>query len=297
MIRRGLRRRHPGLRVEIVGMRTAGDEAVATTPALAGGKAMFTRALEQSLLAGDTDVAVHSMKDVALEMPAGLRIAILPQRGDPRDVLVGAAATGVARLAHGARVGTSSLRRCCQLLHRRPDLEVEPLRGNVQTRLQRLAQGRCDALVLAAAGLKRLGLDRHIAARLSLRDMVPAIGQGALAVQVRADDDAVQTLLAPLHHAPTALCVEAERAFSRALGGDCHAPIAAHAVFKGSRLVLHGMVGGRNGELLRATLAGGGSDATGLGTRLAERLLQRGAAAMMQAWRHDAADGPDPGQA
>jgi hydroxymethylbilane synthase len=266
----------PDLPIEISGIRTLADRFLDRPLSALGGKGLFVRELDAALLDGSADLAVHSMKDVPAEIPAGLEISVLLARDDARDVLVGAAT--VEQLPRGARVGTSSLRRRCQLLHRRPDLDVRELRGNVGTRLERLERGDFDALVLAAAGLRRLGLAQRGAAPLSPELMLPAVGQGVLGVECRAGDVRVQELIAPLHDAATGVCMAAERAFARELHGGCHVPIAGHAVLAGGQLRLDALVGRIDGTLLlRESGVDQAARAAELGTALAGRLLARGA--------------------
>lgn len=248
MARTTLVRRHPQLAVELVGMVSAGDRRQARFGEDA--KAMFTRELEQALLDGHVDLAVHSMKDVSIQMPAGLMIGAYLPRGPTADALVGSA---LADLAAGARVGTSSLRRRSQLLALRPDLKVLESRGNIDTRLTGLTNGKVDALLLAAAGLERLGYTARIAERFGPRQMLPAVGQGAIGLQVREDQEPLLRLLASIDDAATRACVEAERAFSRELGGNCYMPIAAYAEAHEARLHIEGMVGLPDGSrVLRA---------------------------------------------
>ena len=238
LARQALLRRRPQLTVELVGMVTTGDRRQARFGEDI--KALFTRELEQALLDGRVELAVHSMKDLSVKMPAGLMIGAYLPRGPAADALVGGALTA---LAGGARVGTSSLRRKCQLLALRPDLRVLESRGNVGTRLAGLDGGKVDALLLAQAGLERLGHAHRIAEQLNPQQMIPAVGQGAIGLQVREDREDLLELLAGIDHTDTRSCVEAERACSRELGGDCRMPIAAHAQSRGDRLCMQGMVG------------------------------------------------------
>lgn len=269
---------HRGLRVELVKMVTEGDRILDRALNTAGGKGLFIKELEQGLLDGRADLAVHSMKDVPAELPPGFELPVFCAAADPRDALVSNLAGSIDALPAGARVGTASLRRGCQLLARRPDLQRVLIRGNVQTRLARLDRGECDALLLAAAGLDRLGLGGRIAQRLPVDVMLPAVTQGVLGLECRAGDTAVSSLLAPLHEPATALRVRAERAFAARLGGGCHTPLAAHAVLDGERLALTGLVGSPDGRrVLRETLDGPAAQAQALGLRLAERLLAQGA--------------------
>jgi hydroxymethylbilane synthase len=277
-----LRAAHPGLEVEIIGMSTQGDKILDTPLAKIGGKGLFVKELEQGLLEGRADVAVHSMKDVPVDLPAGLHIAAIMAREDPRDALVSDRVEAIADLPEGARVGTSSLRRQCQIAARRPDLEILPLRGNVNTRLRKLDEGEFDAIVLASAGLKRLGFQARIRALLSIDESLPAIGQGAIGIECRRDDVETHARLAPLHHPDTATRVEAERALNRRLHGGCQVPIAGHATLHNGYLTLRGLVGEPDGtRLLRDEVRGAMAGASALGEALAGRLLARGADAIL----------------
>ncbi|WP_372696171.1 hydroxymethylbilane synthase [Immundisolibacter sp.] len=269
---------HRGLRVELVKMVTEGDRILDRALNTAGGKGLFIKELEQGLLEGRADLAVHSMKDVPAELPPGFDLPVFCAAADPRDALVAGAADSLDTLPGGTRVGTASLRRGCQLLARRPDLQLVMTRGNVQTRLAKLDRGECDALLLAAAGLDRLGLAGRIAARLPTDVMLPAVTQGVLGLECRAGDTAVMALLAPLHEPATALRVQAERAFAARLGGGCHTPLAGHAVLDGERLRLTGLVGTPDGRrVLHEALDGPAAQPRALGLALAERLLAQGA--------------------
>ena len=269
---------HRGLRVELVKMVTEGDRILDRALNTAGGKGLFIKELEQGLLEGRADLAVHSMKDVPAELPPGFDLPVFCAAADPRDALVAGTADSLDTLPPGARIGTASLRRGCQLLARRPDLQLVMTRGNVQTRLAKLDRGECDALLLAAAGLDRLGLAGRIAARLPTDVMLPAVTQGVLGLECRAGDTAVMALLAPLHEPATALRVQAERAFAARLGGGCHTPLAGHAVLDGERLRLTGLVGTPDGRrVLHEVLDGPAAQPQALGLALAERLLAQGA--------------------
>ena len=266
---------HPGLVIETVVIRTSGDQ-LATGP-LPAGKGLFVKEIEEALLQGTIDFGVHSMKDMPMLIPDGLVLAAIPARATPWDVLVSHAAS-VAMLPAGARVGTASVRRRSQLLQRRRDLEVVFLRGNVDTRLGKWRAGELDAIVLAAAGLERLGVHEVAARPISPDEMLPAIGQGALALECRAADADTRRLLAALDHPESAMAVTAERSFLRALGGDCNTPLAAHATLAGDDLVLRAMVCDPDGtRSLEDTDRAVRADGAGLGARLAERLLARGA--------------------
>ena len=279
-----LRAAHPGLRVELLGMSTQGDRILDTPLAKIGGKGLFVKELEQGMLEGSADIAVHSMKDVPVELPEGLHLPVIMAREDPRDALVSTRFETLDALPAGARVGTSSLRRQCQLLEARPDLELQPLRGNVNTRLRKLDEGEYDAIILAAAGLIRLGFRDRIRAFLAPEQSLPAIGQGAVGIECRADDERVNALIAPLHDERTAARVRAERAMNHRLEGGCQVPIAGHALLDGDRLWLRGLVGSVDGEvIIRGEIRGAAADAETLGVTLAERLLADGADEILRA--------------
>jgi hydroxymethylbilane synthase len=270
---------HEGLVVSLVPIVTEGDRIQDRSLAGAGGKGLFVKALENAIAAGEADIAVHSMKDMPGVLPPEFAIAAALERGDPCDAFVCNGYASLDALPRGARVGTSSQRRQCQLRHRRPDVEVVLLRGNVETRLRKLDAGACDATILAAAGLDRLGLAGRIRARLSPEEMLPAVGQGIVGVECLAAREDIVRLVRSLEHAPTRTMLEAERAFSGRLGGSCQSPIAGHATLAGDALVLTGLVGASDGtRIVRDTVAGNARDATELGSRLAERVLAAGAA-------------------
>lgn len=275
---------HPRLTVAILGMTTEGDRKLGTSLAKIGGKGLFVKELEDALARGDADIAVHSLKDVPMHLAPGFALAAITERADPRDALVSNRCARLADLAAGSRVGTSSLRRECQLRARYPRLVIEPLRGNVSTRLGKLDGGQYDAIILAAAGLKRLGLEARIAALLTPEESLPAVGQGALGIECRSDRADVIDLLAPLNHRPTALCIAAERAFSRALAGSCNVPLGGFAELSGDRLRLRGFVGAPDGSrLVSGDLEGPAADPPGLGEALADQLRARGAAEILAA--------------
>lgn len=279
-----LRRAHPGLQVEILGMSTRGDKILDAPLAKIGGKGLFVKELEQGLMDGSADIAVHSTKDVPVELPEGLFLPVILEREDPRDAFVSQRFERLADLPQGARVGTSSLRRQCQLTARRPDLDIQPLRGNVNSRLAKLDSGEFDAILLAAAGLMRLGFEGRIRSRLSINESLPAIGQGAVGIECRMEDARVLALLAPLHHLDTATRVGAERAMNRRLQGGCQVPIAGHAVLKGDELWMRGLVGTPDGTcLLVAEQAAPRSQAEELGMQVADELIAQGAHAILQA--------------
>lgn len=269
---------HPGLVVSLVPIVTEGDRIQDRSLAAAGGKGLFIKELEHALQAGTADIAVHSMKDMPAALAPGFTIAAALERGDPRDAFVSTRHASLAALPQGARVGTSSLRRQCQLRHRRPDLEVVALRGNVETRLAKLDAGACDATVLATAGLERLGLADRIRARLAPGEMLPAVGQGIIGVECAAGRDDVIALLRPLENGPARAALDAERAFAAALGASCQSPIAGYATLEGDTLQLAGLAGSPDGaRILADTVTGLARDAAALGAGLAARLLAAGA--------------------
>lgn len=280
-VRRDLEAAHPGLEVELVLIRTTGDRLRGPL-APVGGKGLFVREIDEALLAGTIDLAVHSMKDVPAVRPDGIVFAATPARADPRDVLISHRAASLDALAAGARIGTASVRRRAQLLARRRDVDVALLRGNVDTRLRRWRAGEFDAIVLAAAGLARLGIDEPAARPLPTRDLLPAVGQGALAIECRSEDGATREMLSTLDHLPSSQAVAAERAFLHALGGDCNTPLAAHAEAAAGRLAVRGQVSDLEGtRSLEDEVVGDPREAAALGRALAERLLGRGAGALI----------------
>lgn len=277
--------RDAGAEVEIVPMRTEGDRRAGARLADFGGKGLFVREIEEALLAGRVDVAVHSLKDLPAEAPDGLELAAFPPREDPRDVLITTNGARLEDLRAGAVIGTSSLRRRAMLLAARADLTVAPLRGNVDTRLAKLAAGECDGIVLAAAGLRRLALTPAHVCPLDVDTFVPAVGQGTLAIEVRGDDGKARELVARVDHPDTHVCSLAERAYLRRLGASCNTPMAAHATLDRSgerpRLLMTAMVASEDGrQVLRADAAGAPADAADVGRGLAELLLERGAEAV-----------------
>ena len=273
-----LRAAHPGLAVELVGMSTQGDRILDSPLAKVGGKGLFVKELEVALLDGRADIAVHSMKDVPVEFPDGLHLPVILEREDPRDAFVSNAYARFEDLPQGARVGTSSLRRQCQLAARRPDIVIDSLRGNVNSRLAKLDAGQFDAIILAAAGLKRLGFADRIRCELEPETSLPAIGQGAIGIECRRDDARTGALIAVLDDPDTHLRLRAERALNTRLKGGCQVPIAGHAILDGDQLWLRGLVGELDGSrTLRAERRGPASEAEALGVQLAEDLLALGA--------------------
>ena len=283
-----LEQAHPGLKVSLVPMVSRGDKLLDAPLAKIGGKGLFVKELETALLENEADIAVHSMKDVPMDFPAGLGLFCICEREDPRDAFVSNTYDSLDALPPGSVVGTSSLRRQAQLLARRPDLKIHFLRGNVNTRLAKLDAGEYDAIILAAAGLIRLGFEARIRASISVDDSLPAGGQGAVGIECRSADAEIHALLAPLHHAETAARVTAERALNKRLNGGCQVPIACYALREGEQLWLRGLVGQPDGSLLLRA-EGRGSDAEALGVRVAEQLLAQGAEAILKAVYGEAA--------
>ncbi|AGA35453.1 Porphobilinogen deaminase [Thioalkalivibrio nitratireducens DSM 14787] len=280
----GLRRLHPGLEVELVTMTTQGDRILDAPLARIGGKGLFVKELEMALLEDRADIAVHSVKDVPMELPEQLVLPVILEREDPLDAFVSNDHADLDALPEGARVGSSSLRRQCQLRARRPDLVITDLRGNVNTRLARLDAGDYDAILLAAAGLKRLGFEERIRARIEPGISLPAVGQGAIAIECRDGDTEVIELISGLNHAATADRVRAERAFNRRLEGGCQVPLACHAVLEGEELYLRGLVGAVDGSrMLRGERRGPRAAGETLGIALADDLLAQGAGELLAA--------------
>ena len=283
-----LEQAHPGLKVSLVPMVSRGDKLLDAPLAKIGGKGLFVKELETALLENGADIAVHSMKDVPMDFPEGLGLFCICEREDPRDAFVSNTYDSLDALPPGSVVGTSSLRRQAQLLARRPDLKIHFLRGNVNTRLAKLDAGEYDAIILAAAGLIRLGFEARIRASISVDDSLPAGGQGAVGIECRTADAEIHALLAPLHHAETAARVAAERALNKRLNGGCQVPIACYALREGEQLWLRGLVGQPDGGLLLRA-EGRGSDAEALGVQVAEQLLAQGAEAILKAVYGEAA--------
>lgn len=275
---------YPQTQVEILGMTTTGDQILDSPLAKIGGKGLFVKELEQALADGRADLAVHSMKDVPMHLPAGFAMAAIGEREDPRDAFVSNDYANLACLPAGSVVGTSSLRRQSQLQSRFPHLQIESLRGNLQTRLRKLDEGQYAAIILAAAGLKRLGLQARIADLIDTEDSIPAVGQGALGIEINAARTDLMTVLAPLNHAETASCVEAERGMSRALAGSCTVPLGAYAEKQGDKIHIKGFVASVDGrEMLREKLVGSALDPEALGQQLAQQLVARGADRLLAA--------------
>lgn len=286
-----LEQAHPGLQVSLVPMVSRGDKLLDAPLAKIGGKGLFVKELETALLENEADIAVHSMKDVPMEFPEGLGLYCICEREDPRDAFVSNTFDSLDALPAGSVVGTSSLRRQAQLLARRPDLQIRFLRGNVNTRLAKLDAGEYDAIILAAAGLIRLGFEARIRSFISAEDSLPAGGQGAVGIECRSADPEVHALLAPLHHNETALRVTAERALNRRLNGGCQVPIACYALLEDKQLWLRGLVGQPDGSLLlRAEARADADEAEALGVRVAEELLAQGADTILSAVYGEAVD-------
>jgi hydroxymethylbilane synthase len=278
-----LRSAHHGLQVELVKMTTQGDKILDTPLAKVGGKGLFVKELEQGLLGGEADIAVHSMKDVPVELPEGLHLPVICPREDPRDAFISHTYERFELLPEGARVGTSSLRRQSQLRALRPDIEILDLRGNVNTRMSKLEQGDYDAIILASAGLKRLGWADRITEYLAPEISLPAIGQGAIGIECRQDDERINTLLESLNHRDSYIRVSAERAMNTRLQGGCQVPIAGYAELSHGVLLLRGLVGQPDGsEIVRGDIAGAPDQAAELGLVLAEDLLSRGAGRILE---------------
>jgi hydroxymethylbilane synthase len=282
-----LRQAHAELDIELVPLLTQGDRIQDRSLAAIGGKGLFIKELEVAIEEERADFAVHSMKDVPADLPAGLIIAAVLKRADARDALV--TTTGLKRiedLPRGARVGTSSLRRQAQLAALRPDLRIEALRGNVDTRLRKLDAGEMDAIVLACAGLSRLGLESRITARLDPKVCLPAVSQGVIGIECRGSDARTRTLLKALEDSPTRMVMEAERAFAARLGGSCQSPIAAYAELRADQITLTGLVAEPDGSrLLRDSASGSMENPAALGRQLADRILAAGAKALLERWR------------
>jgi len=279
-----LRHANPGLEVLLEGMTTKGDSILDAPLAKVGGKGLFVKELEQGMLDGRADIAVHSMKDVPVDFPDGLHLPVIMPREDPRDAFISNRFGSLRELPEGARVGTSSLRRECQIKDRRPDLVVAALRGNVNTRLRKLDDGEYDAIILAAAGLLRLGFDERIRVLIDPTQSLPAIGQGAIGIECRVDDERVNALILQLHHDSTAIRVRAERAMNHRLMGGCQVPVAGHATLEGGELFLRGLVGTPAGDrILRAEARSTTVDAQALGTAVADDLLNQGAGEILAA--------------
>ena len=273
---------YPEIHVELMGMTTKGDQILDSPLSKIGGKGLFVKELEKALLDGEADIAVHSMKDVPMEFPEGLGLSVICEREDPTDAFVSNTYANIEELPHGAVVGTSSLRRACQLQMHRPDIQIKNLRGNVNTRLRKLDEGEYDAIILATAGLVRLEMADRIKARISDHFSLPAGGQGAMGIECRSDDAELIELLKPLQHQATAYRVTAERAVNKRLNGGCQAPIACFATLEGEELYVRALVGSTDGlRMVRSEIRGHQSNAEALGIQLADELLANGAQALL----------------
>lgn len=278
-----LQAHYPDLEIELKGMLTTADKLFATALNKIGGKGLFVKELEQAILDHEADLAVHSIKDMPAQLPDGLVLAAILPREEPRDVLVSKHWQTLTQLPLAATVGTSSLRRSAQVLAMRPDLKIKPLRGNVGTRLKKLDEGEVDALILAAAGLKRLQLDNRIGSYFAIEHMLPAAGQGAIGIECRSQDTYLINLINFLNHPPTRQCITAERSFNEKLGGSCQFPIAAYAVIHQKQLTLQGLVSDKRGKInLKVTHQGPYEQAREIGLAAAEKLIQQGASELLQ---------------
>jgi hydroxymethylbilane synthase len=283
-----LQQHHPQLEVELVSMQTEGDRILDKPLSLVGGKGLFIKELEQALYEDRADIAVHSMKDVTIDMPEGLQLPVILEREDPHDAFISEKYQRISGLPLGAVVGTSSLRRRCQLMAWRGDLDIKDLRGNVGTRLKKLDDGEYDAIILAAAGVMRLGLEDRISERIPTDIILPAIGQGAIGIQMRAEDNDVMEIVASLNHETTQQQVETERVVSRRLFGGCQLPIAAFAEISQETIKISGMVGRIDGsEIIKDSVVGHLQDRDTLGLQLAETLLKNGADDILKEYLHD----------
>ncbi len=274
---------HPGLDVALTIIKTTGDKILDVPLATVGGKGLFVKEIEEALLARTVDLAVHSMKDVPTVLPAELHLAAITRREDPHDALISRDRLPLAKLPHGAMIGTSSLRRQSQLLAYRPDLKIVGLRGNLDTRMKKLRNGELDGIVLAAAGLRRLGWDNEITELIPPEICLPAIGQGALGIECRREDAALNEMVQALDDADTRVCVDTERALLERLEGGCQVPIAAHATLAGDRLTLKALIAGVRGDrIIRDEVSGPRGEGTAIGRASAERLLARGGDAILR---------------
>ncbi len=277
-VKQELERHHPDLTVELVKMTSKGDRILDAPLAKIGGKGLFVKELENALLENRADIAVHSMKDVPMHFPEGLKLGVICPRENPLDAFVSNKYASFDELPEGAVVGTSSMRRQCQLLEQRPDLTINFLRGNVNTRLAKLDEGQYDAIILAAAGLIRLGMEDRIRSTIDSTVSLPAAGQGAVGIELRSGDERIQQLIAPLHHEPTAIVVGAERAMNKHLNGGCQVPIGGFAELNGDSLYMRGLVGRPDGKtMLRSEITSPASDYEAAGIKVAKDLLAQGA--------------------
>jgi len=276
-VERQLKKHHPELTIELVKMKTQGDIILDTPLAKIGGKGLFVKELESGMLNGDADIAVHSMKDVPMILPEGLHLSVIMEREDPTDAFVSNKVNSIDELPLNARVGTCSLRRQTQLKERRPDIKILDLRGNVNTRLSKLDAGEYDAIILASAGLIRLGFENRIRHSISTKLSLPAIGQGAVGIECRSDDDEINALLAPLHHGETAIRINAERSLNARLNGGCQVPIGGYSELDGDQIRLRGLIGFPDGsKIFRSEKVALQENAFELGLEVGEELLAQG---------------------
>jgi hydroxymethylbilane synthase len=276
-VKEALSGHYPGLEIEMVPIKTTGDKILEVPLAALGGKGLFVKEIEEALLEKRIDLAVHSLKDLPGELPEGLTIGAVPVREDPRDVLISRNGILLKEIPSQKKIGTSSLRRQAQLLRYRPDLEMIPLRGNLDTRIKKIESEGLEGIILAAAGLNRMGYQDKISQYLDLAICLPAVGQGALALEIREEDPGVQELIQVVHHKSTALCTKVEREFLSRLQGGCQVPIAGHAWIEGQRIILKGLIADlEGGTIIKDHLESSLSDSSGLGIRLAERLMDQG---------------------
>ena len=278
-VKEKLEKLYPDLKIDIKKIKTTGDKILDTPLAKIGGKGLFVKEIEEALISKKIDIAVHSMKDVPTEIPEGLQFSAICEREDPRDAFISIDGILLKGLPKGAQIGTSSLRRAVQLKALRKDLEIKPLRGNVDTRLRKLKEGQFHGIILAMAGIKRMGLEFEVTEIIPEEIMIPAIGQGAIGIETRLDDDFVNEIIKPLHHFETSICVIAERAFLSVIGGGCQVPLACHAqLLKNKRLKIIAMIGDPDGEMpiIKGSKEGKIEDSQKLGKELAEELLTNG---------------------
>lgn len=283
-----LKKMNPEYTFQIVSMKTQGDKILDVALAKIGDKGLFTKELEVAMLNREIDLAVHSMKDLPTDLPDGLTIGAMCERVDPKDVVISREGVPLAQLPQGALIGTSSLRRCAQLLNYRPDLQLEPLRGNLNTRMAKLERNNLDAIILAAAGVERLGWGDRITERLSIDVCLPAVGQGSIGIEIREGDQDVSAVVQKINHAPTWAAITAERALLKKLEGGCQIPIGALGTVDGDQLTLKGVVAGLDGqELIRDQISGPVAEAAALGVNLALRLLEMGADKILRTVRQE----------
>ncbi len=283
-----LKRLNPDYTFRIVSMKTQGDKILDVALAKIGDKGLFTKELEHAMLKNETDLAVHSMKDLPTMLPEGLTIGAICERVDPRDVVVSRDGISLEQMPQGARIGTSSLRRCAQLLNFRPDLVLEPLRGNLNTRMAKLERNNLDAIILAAAGIERLGWGDRITERLSTDICLPAVGQGSIGIEIREGDQEVYDVVQKLNHFPSQAAITAERALLKKLEGGCQIPIGALGTLDGDQLTVRGVVAGLDGkDLVRSSITGPAADAAQLGEKLAEQLIGMGADKILKTVRQE----------